>query len=64
VLLLHDHGSKFDIGKEKLVRPWHDDTRLASAQAWADTYFKRAVHRQGAGPPRLRGARGGRSRLR
>ncbi|WP_328337757.1 dienelactone hydrolase family protein [Streptomyces violaceus] len=39
VLLLHDHGSKFDIGKEKLVRPWYDDTRLASAQAWAGQYF-------------------------
>ncbi|MBV7695134.1 dienelactone hydrolase family protein [Streptomyces sp. TRM70350] len=39
VLLLHDHGAKFDIGKEKLVRPWYDDTRLASAQAWADRCF-------------------------
>ncbi|MFI7497003.1 dienelactone hydrolase family protein [Streptomyces sp. NPDC049687] len=39
VLLLHDHGARFDIGKEKLVRPWYDDVRLASAQAWADTYF-------------------------
>ncbi|MCX4701792.1 dienelactone hydrolase family protein [Streptomyces sp. NBC_01373] len=39
VLVLHDHGAKFDIGKEKLVRPWYDDTRLASAQAWADKYF-------------------------
>ncbi|MFF5186139.1 dienelactone hydrolase family protein [Streptomyces sp. NPDC000345] len=39
VLLLHDHGAKFDIGKEKLVRPWDDDVRLASAQAWADRYF-------------------------
>ncbi|MGW0420808.1 dienelactone hydrolase family protein [Streptomyces sp. NPDC003015] len=39
VLLLHDHGAKFDIGKEKLVRPWYDDTRLASAQSWADKYF-------------------------
>ncbi|MER6013084.1 dienelactone hydrolase family protein [Streptomyces bluensis] len=40
VLLLHDHGSKFDIGKEKLVRPWGDDeTRLPSAQAWADRCF-------------------------
>ncbi|MEV0225127.1 alpha/beta hydrolase family protein [Streptomyces sp. NPDC050704] len=37
VLLLHDHGAKFDIGKEKLVRPWYDgEARLASAQAWAD----------------------------
>ncbi len=39
VLLLHDHGAKFDIGKEKQVRPWYDDTRLASAQTWADKYF-------------------------
>jgi dienelactone hydrolase len=39
VLLLHDHGARFDIGKEKLVRPWYDDTRLASAQTWADKYF-------------------------
>ncbi|MDX3585367.1 dienelactone hydrolase family protein [Streptomyces europaeiscabiei] len=39
VLLLHDHGARFDIGKEKLVRPWYDDTRLPSAQAWADRYF-------------------------
>ncbi|MHC3468491.1 dienelactone hydrolase family protein [Streptomyces sp. 7R007] len=39
VLLLHDHGAKFDIGKEKLVRPWYDDTRLASAEAWAQKYF-------------------------
>ncbi|MFF7131752.1 dienelactone hydrolase family protein [Streptomyces sp. NPDC008196] len=39
VLLLHDHGAKFDIGKEKLVRPWYDDTRLASARAWTDKYF-------------------------
>jgi dienelactone hydrolase len=39
VLLLHDHGARFDIGKEKLVRPWYDDTRLASAQSWADKYF-------------------------
>ncbi|MFE6283815.1 dienelactone hydrolase family protein [Streptomyces sp. NPDC057877] len=34
VLLLHDHGSRFDIGKEKLVRPWYDDTRAAAAHAW------------------------------
>ncbi|MEV5354753.1 dienelactone hydrolase family protein [Streptomyces sp. NPDC052693] len=39
VLLLHDHGSRFDIGKEKLVRPWYDDTRLASATAWAKRCF-------------------------
>ncbi|MFI5570581.1 dienelactone hydrolase family protein [Streptomyces sp. NPDC051740] len=39
VLLLHDHGSRFDIGKEKCVRPWYDDTRLASAEEWADRCF-------------------------
>ncbi|MFD9441784.1 dienelactone hydrolase family protein [Streptomyces sp. NPDC060006] len=40
VLLLHDHGSRFDIGKEKLIRPWGaGQARLASAQAWADRYF-------------------------
>ncbi|CAL9571420.1 dienelactone hydrolase family protein [Streptomyces sp. enrichment culture] len=39
VLLLHDHGSRFDIGKEKAVRPWYDDTRLASAREWAGRYF-------------------------
>ncbi|MEV0635555.1 dienelactone hydrolase family protein [Streptomyces sp. NPDC050619] len=39
VLLLHDHGSMFDIGKEKLVQPWYDETRLASAQAWAQAHF-------------------------
>ncbi|TYG09913.1 dienelactone hydrolase family protein [Klebsiella grimontii] len=39
IVLLHDHGSKFDIGKEKLIRPWSDAARLASAQAWADKFF-------------------------
>ncbi|GHH03734.1 dienelactone hydrolase family protein [Streptomyces lanatus] len=39
VLLLHDHGATFDIGKEKCVRPWYDDSRLASAQVWADAHF-------------------------
>ena len=38
-LLLHDHGSKFDIGKEKLIEPWYDETRRASAQAWSARYF-------------------------
>lgn len=38
-LLLHDHGARFDIGKEKLIAPWYDDTRLQSARAWADKYF-------------------------
>ncbi|MFI1990250.1 dienelactone hydrolase family protein [Actinoplanes sp. NPDC020271] len=38
-LLLHDHGAKFDIGKEKVIEPWYDDVRLASAQAWSAKYF-------------------------
>jgi dienelactone hydrolase len=34
VLLLHDHGSEFGIGKEKVVRPWDDPPRAARATAW------------------------------
>ncbi|PWC16953.1 hydrolase [Brenneria corticis] len=39
VILLHDHGSKFDIGKEKVIKPWGNEQRLVSAQAWADKFF-------------------------
>lgn len=39
IVLLHDHGSKFDIGKEKMIKPWGDEAKLASAQAWADKFF-------------------------
>src|SRR5476649_23545 len=35
MVLLHDHGSKFDIGKEKIIRPWGNAARLVSAQAWS-----------------------------
>jgi len=38
-LFLHDHGSKFDIGKEKFVQPWGDEARQKSAQGWADKFF-------------------------
>ncbi|MEU4622699.1 alpha/beta fold hydrolase [Actinoplanes sp. NPDC023801] len=38
-LLLHDHGSRFDIGKEKLIEPWYDESRLTSARAWSAKYF-------------------------
>jgi dienelactone hydrolase len=34
VLLLHDHGSAFAIGKEKVVTPWDDPARAAEAVAW------------------------------
>jgi dienelactone hydrolase len=39
-LLLHDHGSKFDIGKEKLIEPWYDETRRTSAVEWAARCFE------------------------
>lgn len=40
VLLLHDHGGRFDIGKEKCVRPWYGgEPRLASARSWAGQCF-------------------------
>lgn len=38
-LMLHDHGSKFDIGKEKLIEPADDPVRAASARQWAARYF-------------------------
>lgn len=38
-LMLHDHGGRFDIGKEKMVEPWGDDVRLAASRTWADKYF-------------------------
>lgn len=35
VLLLHDHGARFDIGKEKMVRPFQaDSARLQAAEEW------------------------------
>jgi dienelactone hydrolase len=41
VLLLHDHGAEFRIGKEKMVRPW-DDTpeKLQLADKWVETCFE------------------------
>jgi dienelactone hydrolase len=38
-LMLHDHGARFDIGKEKLIEPWGDNAKLATARAWSETYF-------------------------
>lgn len=38
-LLLHDHGSKFEIGKEKLVETWGDEARLKSSREWSTRYF-------------------------
>lgn len=38
VLLLHDHGAEFRLGKDKWIRPL-EKTRLPLAQQWADKYF-------------------------
>jgi len=38
-LMLHDHGGRFDIGKEKMAEPWGDEERLAASRTWADKYF-------------------------
>jgi hypothetical protein len=40
VLLLHDHGARFDIGKEKVIQPWDDrPERIASAREWVDELY-------------------------
>ena len=41
LVLLHDHGARFDIGKEKLVRPLPSAPEYikASAQQWVDDGF-------------------------
>jgi len=36
VVALHDHGARFDIGKEKLIRPMKPNP---SAEAWVQRYF-------------------------
>ena len=42
-LMLHDHGSKFTIGKEKMVKPFGDTEadkdKLTQAEGWASRYF-------------------------
>ena len=46
ILMLHDHGARFDIGKEKLVRPicealpdGSEDHIIKSSQQWVDKNF-------------------------
>jgi len=40
VLLLHDHGAKFDIGKEKVIETWDvPKEKWESAKAWVDRYY-------------------------
>ncbi len=42
-LMLHDHGSKFTIGKEKMVKPFGDSEsdakKLTEAENWSKKYF-------------------------
>jgi len=39
-LILHDHGARFDIGKEKAIMPWNDrPERIESANEWVGQYF-------------------------
>jgi dienelactone hydrolase len=40
VLLLHDHGGKFDIGKEKIIAPWEESAeKIQSANDWVKKYY-------------------------
>lgn len=40
ILMLHDHGAHFSIGKEKMVRPFAcDSTVYADADEWADKCY-------------------------
>ena len=40
VLLLHDHGAKFDIGKEKVIRPFSEsEERMQSAIRWTEELY-------------------------
>ena len=40
VLLLHDHGARFDIGKEKVIQPFGvPDERMESAKEWVNLCY-------------------------
>jgi len=39
VLLLHDHGAKFDIGKEKVIQAFDDSIKAVSAMEWVENYY-------------------------
>lgn len=40
VLLLHDHGARFDIGKEKVIRPFKvSEKRMSSSEEWANKSY-------------------------
>lgn len=40
VVMLHDHGAHFQIGKEKMVRPFNDDSAIISdADSWVEKCY-------------------------
>ncbi|TPE51701.1 dienelactone hydrolase family protein [Amaricoccus solimangrovi] len=39
VLLQHDHGSEFAIGKEKMIAPWDDPERAGVAREWQERLY-------------------------
>lgn len=39
LLMLHDHGATFDIGKEKMVPPPTSDVKEEAARAWVDQFY-------------------------
>lgn len=39
VLLLHDHGAYFVIGKEKMIRPFADSPVQKQAKEWVNKYY-------------------------
>lgn len=39
VVMYHDHGSRFDIGKEKCIAPWGDAPRERASAYWARRFF-------------------------
>lgn len=39
VLLLHDHGAYFVIGKEKMIRPFANSAFKKAAKDWVDKYY-------------------------
>lgn len=39
VVIFHDHGAKYDIGKEKVVESWDNATKLDSSKIWVDKFL-------------------------
>ena len=54
VLLLHDHGSEFAIGKEKVLTPWDDPPLAAEAAAWQERLYDGVSLGEALRGPRLR----------